>query len=362
MKTRFAPSPTGFIHLGNARTALFSALFAKSQNGCFLLRIEDTDRERSQLEFAQGLQADLKWLGLEWQEGPGVEGKHAPYWQSQRDSIYARYYEQLIKDKKAYPCFCTEEQLELGRKLQRARGIAPRYAGTCRSLSQAEIEKKLAVGLRPSLRFQVPENELIEFEDLVKGKQKFSANDIGDFIIRRSDESSSFMFCNAIDDALMGVTHVVRGEDHLTNTPRQLMILQALNLSKPHYAHISLILGSDGAPLSKRNGSRSIKELRELGYLSSAVTNYLARLGHYYEDNSFMNLSQLGRLFQDKSLSKSPARYDESQLIYWQKLAVQNLEEAGFWNWLGKEIQQQVPTNLQTDFFHGMQTNIVLPA
>ncbi|OGT31355.1 MAG: glutamate--tRNA ligase [Gammaproteobacteria bacterium RIFCSPHIGHO2_12_FULL_35_23] len=362
MKTRFAPSPTGFIHLGNARTALFNVLLAGNKQGCFLLRMEDTDEERSKLEFAEALQTDLNWLGIYWQEGPEVGGEQAPYWQSQRSAIYNHYYEELIKNKQAYPCFCSEEQLALSRKLQRARGLAPRYAGTCRSLTQAEIEKKLAAGLIPSLRFRIPDNTIIEFDDLVKGKQKYHSSDIGDFIIKRSNDGASFMFCNAIDDALMGITHVLRGEDHLTNTPRQVMIFQALSLSHPQYAHISLILGADGAPLSKRNGSRSIKELREMGFLPLAVVNYLARLGHYYEDNSFMDLKRLAQLFQESSLSKSPARYDESQLIYWQKLAVQMLTEADFWHWVGPTIQQIVPKNLQREFFMGMRANFTFPS
>ncbi len=224
-KTRFCPSPTGLIHLGNARTALFNALLAMQYQGTFLLRIEDTDVQRSKKEYYHTLTEDLLWLGLEWQEGPEKDQGKGPYFQSERQQIYHHYYQELAQKNSAYPCFCTEEELALMRKVQRASGKPPRYAGTCFGLSQETITQKLALGLKPTLRFHVPNDCCIEFEDLVRGVQKFSGRDIGDFIIRRADGTSPFMFCNAIDDALMGVTHALRGEDHLTNTPRQLLIL-----------------------------------------------------------------------------------------------------------------------------------------
>lgn len=362
VKTRFAPSPTGLIHLGNARTALFSALFAAHHNGSFLLRIEDTDEERSKDIFTQSLQTDLSWLECHWQEGAEVGGDFKPYYQSQRGDIYERYYQELIDQKRAYPCFCTEEQLALSRKLQRSQGIAPRYAGTCRGLSEAEIQEKLNQGLKPTLRFQVPNGEQITFDDVVKGAQTFNANDIGDFIIRRSQGTSSFMFCNAIDDALMNVTHVLRGEDHLTNTPRQLAILRALGLREPQYGHISLITGSDGAPLSKRNGSRSIQDLRELGYLPLAVVNYLARLGHYYESNELMTFAQLAEYFSVDSLSKSSAGYDEQQLKYFQKLAVMKLDAHEFIQWMGSEKLQHVSDDQKEQFVALIQPNVLFPS
>lgn len=360
-KTRFAPSPTGLIHLGNARTALFSYLFAKGNQGTFLLRMEDTDIERSKDDYATELQKDLLWLNLQWQEGVTVEGPHAPYWQAQRMPIYEKYYQELLDQGLAYPCFCTEEQLALSRKLQRARGIAPRYAGTCRSLSKDEVAKKLAEGLKPALRFRIPNNTQITFEDIVKGPQTFNADDIGDFIIRRSNEMPSFMFCNAIDDSLMGVTHALRGEDHLTNTPRQIMILNALNLRAPQYGHFSLILGADGSPLSKRNGSRSISELRTMGYLPLAVTNYLARLGHYYECNDFLSLEELANQFKQHALAKSPARYDETQLTHWQKLAIEKLTEEECWQWFGDEIKKLIPEEKQALFLRAVKPNVLFP-
>ena len=361
MKTRFAPSPTGYMHLGNTRTALFCALLAKAQKGTFLLRIEDTDQARSATEFAEQLELDLNWLELNWQEGPNVGGEKGPYFQSQRHAIYAHYYQQLEQQGLAYPCFCSDQELAIARKIQLSSGKPPRYAGTCRHLTEEQIAAKTAVGIKPTLRFRVPDNQFVEFVDLVKGQQRYNSNDIGDFIIRRADGSSAFFFCNAIDDALMQITHILRGEDHLTNTPRQLMILQALNLPLPQYGHISLILGQDGSPLSKRNGSRSVRELREEGYLPSALQNYLARLGHYYSSNDFMSLDQLANDFTFESLGSAPAHFDPSQLHYWQKQAVHQLDKENFWQWLGSNIQNRVPTEAKELFIETIQPNTIFP-
>lgn len=376
VKTRFAPSPTGLIHLGNARTALFSALLAQHFKGTFLLRIEDTDLERSKEEFTLALQQDLCWMECRWQEGPDIGGDYGPYWQSEREAIYNRYYKKLEELGRAYDCFCSEEQLNISRKVQRIAGQAPRYAGTCRHLSEAERQQKLAASLKPVLRFRVDDDAVVEFEDLVKGKQKFLASDIGDFIIRRADGAPTFMFCNAIDDAFMHVTHVLRGEDHLTNTPRQLMILQALNLTAPIYGHISLILGTDGAPLSKRTGSKSIRELRELGWLSDSVINYLARLGHYYADNDFMSGAQLAEKFSIANLSSSSAKYDPQQMLYWQKTGVAQLTHEQFWQWISAGYPHAdlthttantqfapdiIPSALRDTFIQAVQPNVIFP-
>jgi glutamyl-tRNA synthetase len=364
VKTRFAPSPTGLIHLGNARTALFSALLAKHFQGTFLLRIEDTDLERSREEYTLALQQDLCWMQCRWNEGPDIGGEYGPYWQSEREAIYNRYYKKLEELGRAYTCFCSEEQLNISRKVQRIAGQAPRYAGTCRHLSESEREQKLAAGLKPVLRFRVDDDAIVEFDDLVKGKQKFLASDIGDFIIRRADGAPTFMFCNAIDDAFMHVTHVLRGEDHLTNTPRQLMILQALNLEPPIYGHISLILGSDGAPLSKRTGSKSIRELRELGWLSDSVINYLARLGHYYVDNDFMSFERLAEKFAISNLSSSSAKYDPQQMLYWQKMGVARLSNENFWQWISSDNHaalEIIPAALRDTFIQAVKPNVIFP-
>lgn len=357
MKTRFCPSPTGNMHLGNLRTALFNALLARAEKGIFLLRIEDTDKERSQAQYTQQIMEDLRWLGLDWQEGPEIGGAE-PYFQSQRQASYDQYYTVLENKQLAYPCFCSEQQLAIQRKVQLAAGQPPRYAGTCRNLTSTQIAGKLAQGLKPTLRFRIPDSQLIEFEDLVKGKQRFNTTDLGDFIVRRADGTAPFMYCNAIDDAAMGVTHVIRGDDHLTNTPRQLLILQALNLTQPAYGHIPMIVGSDNSPLSKRHGSRSIKQLREEGFLPDAILNYLSRLGHYYENSAYMNYDTLAVCFSMKNLGTSPARYDEQQLLYWQKEALLHCSTEKLWALMGTEVHKLVPPSEHLAFVEAVRPNI----
>lgn len=362
IKTRFAPSPTGLIHLGNVRTALFNALFAWHHQGHFLLRMEDTDAERSRAEYAEQLMTDLHWLGLDWQEGPQIGGAQAPYAQSQRGAIYAAYYQQLEQAGLAYPCFCSPEELSLSRKLQRASGQAPRYAGTCAHLKPAEVEQKRAAGLQPTLRFRVPRGEVIEFDDVVRGPQRFNSDDIGDFIIRRADGSPAFFFCNAVDDSLMGVTHVFRGEDHLTNTPRQLMILRALGLPTPAYGHISMILGDDGSPLSKRHGSLSLKDLREGGWLPAGINNYLARLGHSYPEDDFFSLAQLAERFDVARLGRAPARFDNHQLRHWQQTAALTTPPDALWAWMGEAVRGVVGEAQRDAFIRTVHPNVGFPA
>jgi glutamyl-tRNA synthetase len=361
IKTRFCPSPTGNMHLGNARTALFNYLYAKSIGGDFLLRIEDTDRERSKEIFDTGLQQDLLWLGLPWQEGPNVGGDNGPYHQSRRQAIYDDYYHRLTSTGTAYSCFCSEEKLALTRRMQRASGQPPRYPGTCRSLSETEIAHKITSGEKPTLRFRVPDDEAINFTDMVRGKQHFKTRDIGDFIIRRGNGTSPFMFCNAIDDALMGVNHALRGEDHLTNTPRQIMILKALGLPIPSYGHISLIVAIDGSPLSKRNGSLGISELREMGYLPEAIVNYLSRMGHHYSNENFMTNEELASLFKADSLSKSPAKFNKEQLDYWQKEAMSRLTSDALWEQIDTNTKGKIPKEKKDLFIETVQPNIHFP-
>lgn len=349
-KTRFAPSPTGLIHIGNARTALFNALYA--YKSVFLLRIEDTDLERSKDVYIEQLMQDLKSLGLLWQQQEK---------QSDRFDIYAEYYQQLEEQGAVYPCFCTSEELALSRKLQRASGKAPRYAGTCAHLSEAERAAKLEKGLKPTLRFRVPRGENVEFIDLVRDKQQFATDDLGDFIIRRADGTPAFFFCNAVDDALMEVTHVFRGEDHLTNTPRQILILQALNLPIPQYGHISLILGNDGLPLSKRNGSQNIQGLINDGWLPIAIVNYLARLGHTYADDNLLSLEQLAEKFSIEHLGRAPARFDAQQLKHWQQCAVANASAEELWVWMGEQVHKIVPETAREEFINTVRPNINFP-
>lgn len=362
VKTRFCPSPTGLLHLGNLRTALFSALFAKSQQGIFLLRIEDTDQQRSEERYTEQLQTDLLWLGLNWQEGPQHDLGRGPYHQSKRAAIYADYYQRLEAMGAAYPCFCSEEELALGRKIQRSSGKPPRYPGTCQNLAPAQIEAKRAQGLKPTLRFRVPLSQEIRFVDLVRGEQRFNSEDLGDFIIRRADGTAPFLFCNALDDALMEVTHVLRGEDHVTNTPRQILVLETLALPVPQYGHISLILAMDGSPLSKRHGSRSLVELRNEGYLPLAIINYLARLGHYFGHDQFLNVEQLAKQFKLSALSTSPAKYNPDQLLFWQKQAIEHLSAEQLWDWLGIEFFSSLPTERRDAFLEAIKPNILFPA
>ncbi|MEW6354276.1 MAG: glutamate--tRNA ligase [Pseudomonadota bacterium] len=361
VKTRFAPSPTGLLHLGNARMALLCALAARHQRGIFLLRIEDTDRSRSTQQYIQALQEDLLWLGLEWQEGPGVEGPHGPYLQSERGAVYQTYFDRLIQAGQAYPCFCSEQELALARKVQLAAGHPPRYGGTCAKLSQQQVQERLAQGIKPTLRFRVPAQQSVEFNDLVRGAQRFNSADIGDFIIRRADGTPAFFFTNAIDDALMEVTHVLRGEDHLTNTPRQIMLLRALGLRVPDYGHVALILGADGAPLSKRHGSHSVRDLRDAGYFPMAVNNYLARLGHYYDSNDLMNLDALAAQFSMEKIGRAAARFDGAQLNYWQQQAIAHAGIDELWQWVGPRVHERVPPEQSYSFIEAVRANITMP-
>jgi len=355
------------MHFGNLRTALFNVLLTKAHTahsphpGVFLLRIEDTDLARSEVEFTEKLMRDLHWLGLTWQEGPNVGGEHAPYFQAQRHDIYDKYYQQLIDQKQAYWCYCSEVELAITRKSQLASGMPPRYNGTCRNLTDEQRQAKAAKGVVPALRFVIPENEIIEFDDFIQGPKHFAANDIGDFIIKKADGSASFMFCNAVDDSLMQVTHVMRGEDHLTNTPRQLLILNALRLSAPTYGHMPLILGFDGKPLSKRNGSQSIESLREQGYFPSAINNYLARLGHHFEHEKLLTLDELGKHFSAKNIGRSPARFDVAQLNHWQKEAVLQCSDQEFWEWVSPYVGE-LAKDQAAAFTNTFKQNCVLPS
>ncbi len=368
LTTRFAPSPTGRLHLGNVRTALFSWLAARAGGGRFVLRIEDSDSVRGHEKFARQIEDDLRWLGLGWDEGPGVGGPRGPYAQSERGQIYRDYFLRLEGEGHAYPCFCTEHELDVSRRTAIAAGRPPRYAGKCRALAAAEVADRRARGWPSTLRFRVPDGESVTFDDRVRGRQEFATADIGDFIIRRTAGTPAFFFCNALDDALMGVTLVLRGEDHLANTPRQLLLLAALGLPAPEYGHIALVMGPDGQPLSKRSGSKSVEELRAEGYLPLAVNNYLARLGHTCDDNALLGLDRLAAAFHVARLHRAPARYDEEQLRHWQKEAVLHAPAPELWDWLrryadphGRRIESLVPGKDAEDFVETVRGNVVLP-
>ncbi len=348
------PVPTGALHLGNARTALFSHLWARKTGGKFILRIEDTDLERSEDRFREQQLHDLRWLGLDWDEGPDVGGPAGPYRQAERGEFYRGLYAHLSAQGLAYPCYCSAADLELSRKLQRMSGKPPRYAGTCRELTAAQRAEREARGLRPTLRFAVPMDRLIEFIDAVHGPQRFATNDIGDFIIRREDGTPAFFFCNAVDDSAMGVTQVLRGDDHLTNTPRQIMLLDALGMRTPAYGHLGLLVGEDGAPLSKRHGSTSVHEFRERGFLSIAVCNHLFRLGHASDIDGWLPAAEMPQHFRPQHLGRAPARFEVSQLMHWQKESLERLSAVQIRAWLGADDSNE--------FIELVRHNVILPA
>lgn len=361
VKTRFAPSPTGALHLGNLRTALFSWLLARSSDGVFLLRIEDTDTGRSDEAHLAGLLEDLHWLGLAWDEGPEVDGRAGPYRQSQRGALYEVQLQQLLAQGDAYPCFCSESTLAAARAAARAAGRAPRYPGTCAGIPRAESQQRIAAGEFAALRFRIPSNRAIAFEDLVRGPQHFCSDDIGDFIIRRADGSPAFLLANAVDDALMGVSHVLRGEDHLSNTPRQQLILQALGLPVPAYGHLPLIVGPGGAPLSKREGSPAAAELRRRGYLPAAVLNLLVRLGHHYREQHLLELDEMAAGFSLEALGRSPAQFDPGQLDHWQQQALAEASAETLWAWFPPPVRARVPEDRRGEFLAAVRANLLYP-
>ena len=327
VRVRFAPSPTGLLHIGNARTALFNFLFAKHHQGKLILRIEDTDVERSTDTSVDHILEDLQWLGIRWEEGPGRNGPDGPYRQSQRLSLYRDYAEQLLQEGKAYKCFCSMETLEALRKEQISQGKMPRYDGRCRSLSKEEISQRESTGLRPVLRFRIGKGS-IGFEDIIHGKMKFDSEGIGDFIIVRSDGIAAYNFACVIDDHLMHITHVIRGEDHLSNTPRQILIYQALHWENPVFAHHPLILGSDRSPLSKRHGATAVSQYREEGFLPEALLNYLVLLGWTSPSKEeVLPLEKIVGEFSIHSISRNAPIHSRKKLEWLNSLYIREKED-----------------------------------
>lgn len=359
--TRFAPSPTGLLHLGNARTALLNFLAARKTGGRFILRVEDTDEARSNEEFMHALFADLRWLGIDWDEGPDVGGPHQVYRQQQRRTIYEEWLIKLDALGLTYPCFCTQGELNIARKRQLAAGQPPRYSGTCRALADEQRAERLVRGIPAALRFRVPAGQVLSFTDLVHGEQRFNSDDIGDFIIRRTDGSTAFFFSNAIDDALMEITLVLRGDDHMTNTPRQLLILQALELAIPQYAHVALLLGMDGAPLSKRHGALSLQDLRKRGYLPGAVRNHLVRLGHSCVTDGWLDDAAMQADFDLSRLGKAAAKFDDAQLRHWQREAVAHLSAEEFQQWILAQIPESIDAARREVFTRVVRPNVEFP-
>jgi len=316
VRVRFAPSPTGDLHIGNARTALFNWLFARHLGGKFVLRIEDTDLERSRHSYEQSILEDLSWLGLNWDEGPDKGGEKGPYRQSERFALYRDYAERLAESGHAYRCYCTKERLEELKKRQIDAGISPRYDGRCRLASNATPPE----GVAPVLRFKVPA-KTTSFYDGVHGLLKFDTGAMGDFVIIGSDGAASYNFAVVVDDALMEITHIIRGDDHISNTPRQILVYEALGFKVPLYSHLPLVLGEDRLPLSKREAATALKHLRDSGVLAEAVVNTIARLG-WAPAPELMTLGALSEAFTLEKLSKSASIFDKDRLKYYNKAAI----------------------------------------
>ena len=315
--TRFAPSPTGYLHVGGARTALYSWLVAKAQGGEFVLRIEDTDRERSTQPAIDAILEGMEWLGLNWDRGP--------YYQTKRFDRYKELVDQLLEEDKAYKCYCSTERLEKMREEQMERGEKPRYDGHCRDNPNASGDSYV-------IRFRNPQEGSVIFDDLIRGRIEFSNQELDDLIIARSDGTPTYNFCVVVDDWEMGITHVVRGEDHINNTPRQINILKALNAPVPYYAHVSMILGDDGKKLSKRHGAVGVMHYRDDGYLPEAVINYLARLGWSHGDQEIFSKEELVKLFKLEDVNKAASAFNTEKL-----------------NWLNQHYMKTLPAEQVAD-------------
>lgn len=317
IKVRFAPSPTGPLHIGGARSALFNYLLARKEKGVFIVRSEDTDLERSSRESEHNILEALRWLNIEWDEGIEVGGENGPYRQTERLELYQEYTDKLLASGKAYHCYCSEEELEQERQELIAQGETPRYLGKCRNLTPEERQQHEAKGRKPVVRFRVPEGEQIVIHDRVRDEVIFESDGIGDFVIVKSDGIPTYNFAVVIDDTTMKVTHVIRGEEHLSNTPRQLLIYQALGLSTPEFAHISLILNTEGRKMSKRDGDTAVIDYQKKGYLPEAVVNFIALMGWSpVGEEEFFTLEEMTQAFSLDRVSKSPAVFDVNKLNY----------------------------------------------
>ena len=314
VRVRFAPSPTGLLHIGNARTALYNKLFALQQGGTFILRIEDTDVERHDPAAEAAIMEDLRWLGMAWDEGPDAEGEHGPYRQSEREKIYQEYAQKLLKAERAYSCYCTPDELAEMRKQLLAKGERPRYLGTCRELSSHQVKAFESEGRKPSLRFVIPEGATV-LHDIIHGKKVFENDLLEDFIIMRSDGRPAYNFAAVVDDALMEITHIIRGEDHLPNTPRQILLYEALGFTLPRFAHHPFLVAPEGERLSKRYGATSVRAYREEGFLPEAMTNYLTLLGGGISGGEeIMSWEQMIERFSLEGMARSPATFDVGKL------------------------------------------------
>lgn len=329
IRVRYAPSPTGHLHIGNARTALFNYLFARNQNGKFIIRIEDTDQKRN-IEGGESSQLKyLKWLGIDWDESIDIGGEYGPYRQSERNDIYQKYYQELLENGKAYKCYCTEEELEKEREEQMARNETPHYSGKCRHLTKEEQQKLEAEGRKPSIRFRVPQGKVFSFDDMVKGVVSFESEGIGDHVIVKKDGIPTYNFAVTVDDYLMEISHVLRGDDHISNTPKQLMIYEALGWQPPVFGHMTLIVNESRRKLSKRDESiiQFIEQYEELGYIPEALFNFIALLGWSPSgEEEIFNKEEFIRIFDSNRLSKSPALFDKQKLLWMNNQYMKDLD------------------------------------
>ncbi len=332
VRVRFAPSPTGQLHIGGVRTAIYNWAFARSNGGSFILRIDDTDPERSTKENTDAILDALRWLGIDWDEGPEIAGPAGPYFQTQRLEIYQQTLEKMKKDSTVYPCFCSAEELAAKREANQKTAGYTGYDRTCRSIDPKEAAQRIANGESHVWRVKVPlDRGDIVFHDEVYGECVFSANVIDDFIIMRSDGTPTYNFTTAVDDALMGITHIVRGDDHLSNTPRQIIVYEALGMKIPTFAHLSMILGSDGKRLSKRHGATSVQAFRDEGYLPEAMLNYLALLGWSLDDKTtIFDTKTLFEHFSLDRINKSSAVFDETKLQWVNSVYIKEMGAAEF--------------------------------
>jgi glutamyl-tRNA synthetase len=328
VRVRFAPSPTGYLHVGGARTALFNWLFARNHGGVFVLRIEDTDKIRSTEESIGGILSSLDWLGLDWDEGPGVGGDYEPYFQTQRLPFYQAVVEQLLERGSAYYCYCTQEELQARRRAALASGQAPRYDRRCRHLSNRERAALEAEGRKPAVRFAMPLEGETVVHDLIRGEVHFANEQLDDLVIMKSEATPTYNFAVVVDDMLMKISHVIRGDEHLANTPRQIRIYEALGYELPRFAHVSMILGEDGAKLSKRHGATALSDFRDSGYLPEAMFNFLALLGWAYDDKTeLMSREEIVERFTLEKINPSPAIFSRDKLEWMNGVYIRDLEE-----------------------------------
>lgn len=366
VRTRFAPSPTGFLHIGSARTSLFNFIFARKHQGRFILRIEDTDKNRSTPEMEQSIIQGLKWLGIQWDEGPDIGGNYGPYRQSERKDIYQKYTEKLLEEKKAYYCFCSKEDLEVQRQYLMSIGKPPLYNGKCAELDEKTVQENLANKKEYIIRFKTPHKKLI-FKDLIRGEIEFDTGLIGDFSIAKDLDSPLYNLACVIDDFEMKISHVIRGEEHISNTPKQILIHEALNLPVPQYAHLPMVLAPDKSKLSKRHGAIGLEDLKKAGYLPEAIVNFTAFLGwNPGTEREIYSMSSLIKEFSLERIKKSGAVFNIKRLDYLNSFYIRQksideltnecipyLIQAG----LITEQTKQDPSSLEARIFRVQETN-----